>query len=318
MYPTSKLSFLIACAFSIFFLISWELYWRAQGYIPSMNDSKELWAEKRALIEDVDDDQVVILGSSRAHFNFQLEEWEEATGNRPIMLAADGKSPGPMFEDIVENTTFNGILLVGCTPGLFFSPKDSTGGWHQAKGWVDYYHDRTYAQILNQKVSYLTDPYLAMITGDDWDTDITLKHLVNRIPLKGRVEGYPWFPIFNYINQDRNVTMLDKVVTDTAYAGIIQRIWTHRPVKVKFREVRTNVIGFYKNLVDKFEERGGQVIFVRNPSHMKFREQEKIRNPRELYWDKLIDTTGAPGYHFEDYEELRSVFYTRMVPLKHT
>ncbi len=309
MYPTTKTSFIIAFLFSIVFIFSWEMYWRSQGYIPSVDDSKGLWAEKRALIDVTDSDQVVILGSSRAHYNFQLDEWEEVSGNRPLMLAADGKSPGPMFEDIVENTSFNGILVIGCAPGLFFAPKDSTGGWNRAKEWVDHYYDRTYAQRFNQKVSYLTDPYLAIITGDDWDSDLTLKHLVRRIPLNGRLDSqYPWFPIFGYGDIDRNMTMLDRLETDTAYAAIIQRVWTHFPPKVKFREVRTQVLGFYKNNVDKFLARGGRIVFVRNPSHMKFRENEKITHPRELYWDRLIDTTGVPGYHFEDYEVLNQFF----------
>ena len=41
---------------------------------------------------------------------------------------------------------------------------------------------------------------------------------------------------------------------------------------------------------------------------MLVRENEKIRNPRDLYWDRLIDTIGVPGYHFEDYEALNRFF----------
>lgn len=309
MYPTTTTSFIIAAVFSLLFISAWEFYWRSQGYIPSYDDTNGLWAEKRALVDFADKDQVVIIGSSRAHYDFQLDEWEEVTGRRPIMLAADGKSPGPMLEDIVENSTFSGILVVGCAPGLFFSPKDSTGGWGRAKEWVDHFHERTYAQRFNQKVSYFIDPYLAMITGDDWATDLTLKHLVKRIPLNGRLENpYPWFPIFGYSDFDRNVTMLDILTTDTAYAVQIQRVWMFFPAKNKFTANRTQVLGFYKNLTDKFRERGGKIIFVRNPSHGGVLKNENITHPRELYWDKLIDTTGCPGYYFEDYPELNQFF----------
>ncbi len=308
MYPTAKISFLIAAFISIIFLSSWELYWRSGGYyIPSINDTEALWADKRAELETMDSDEVVIIGSSRAHFDFQLNEWEEVTGKRPLMLATPGKSPGPILEDIVENTTFSGTLIIGCAPGLFFAPRDSTGGWRRAVGWVEYYHDRTYAQMFNFKISKLIDPNFAFITEES-NEELTLKGLINRIPLKGRVEP-PWsLPDFSYIDMDRNTTMKDKVVKDTAYAGQIQRAWTDTPPKVRYRDVRTQVLGFYKNLVVKFQARGGRIIFVRNPSHMVVRENEKIRNPRELYWDPLIDTTGAPGYHFEDYPELNQFF----------
>ncbi len=309
MYPNTKTSFIIAIAFSFIFISFWEIYWRSRGYIPSYDDNRALWAEKRAQVDFAGSDQVVILGSSRAHYDFQLNEWEGVTGQRPIMLAADGKSPGPMFEDIVENSPFNGILVIGCAPGLFFAPKDSAGGWQSGKEWVDHFRDRTFAQKFNQKVSYFIDPYLAMITGDDWDSDLTLKHLVRRIPLKGRLDKTnPWFPIFGYSDFDRNLTMLDILTTDTAYAAQIQRVWMFFDRENKYAENRTEVLGFYKNLTDKFKERGGRIIFARNPSHMGFRESEAITHPRDLYWDKLIDTTGCPGYHFEDYEELNQFF----------
>ena len=46
MYPTTKVTFLLAIVFSIVFLASWEMYWRSQGVVPSVDDSKGLWAEK--------------------------------------------------------------------------------------------------------------------------------------------------------------------------------------------------------------------------------------------------------------------------------
>ena len=44
------------------------------------------------------------------------------------------------------------------------------------------------------------------------------------------------------------------------------------------------------------------MIFVRCPSQDVFRMAENGGFPRAEYWDKLLEGTGTPGYHFEDYE----------------
>jgi len=116
-----KKSLIIAFAISIICIISWEMYWRSQGYYPTLNDEKALWSMHRANVEKATRDDVVILGSSRAYFDIQLNEWEAVTGQKPIQLASTGSSPLPIFNDIVNNTDFKGTFIVGVTPGLLFS-----------------------------------------------------------------------------------------------------------------------------------------------------------------------------------------------------
>ena len=94
------------------------------------------------------------LSESTITFDIQLDEWEKETGKRPIQLACVGSSPLPVFHDLVENTNFKGTILVGVTPGLFFSttfPQARPWEWPQSR--VDYYHRRTYAQRANHILS---------------------------------------------------------------------------------------------------------------------------------------------------------------------
>ncbi len=116
-----KQSLIIAITLSVLSLVAWELYWRSQGKIPDLDDDKNLWAVQRAKVEDASENDVLLLGSSRVLFDIQLNEWEKETGVRPIQLACAGSSPLPVFHDIVQNTNFKGTVLVGVTPGLFFS-----------------------------------------------------------------------------------------------------------------------------------------------------------------------------------------------------
>ena len=145
-----KQSMLIALILSLLSLGAWEMYWRSQNRIPDLDDNKDLWAVQRAKAETLSKDGVILMGSSRVLFDIQLDQWENETGVRPIQLASAGASPLPIFHDIVNNTDFKGTVLVGVTPGLFFSttfPK--AGPWKRAQSRVDYFEDRTYAQRLN-------------------------------------------------------------------------------------------------------------------------------------------------------------------------
>ena len=82
-----KKAFILTIVLGIIGLATWELYWRSQGFYPTLNDEKALWAWQRSKVEKATKDNVIILGSSRAYFDIQLKEWEEETGKPPIQLA---------------------------------------------------------------------------------------------------------------------------------------------------------------------------------------------------------------------------------------
>ena len=141
-----KQSFIIAILLAIISIITWEFYWRSQGNYPTLNDERSLWAITRSNVEKATKDDVVILGASRAFFDIQLQTWESITGRMPIQLASTGSSPLPTFHDIVNNTNFTGTILIGVTPGLFFSTTNPQAfPWNRPQTKVDYYKKRTYA-----------------------------------------------------------------------------------------------------------------------------------------------------------------------------
>ncbi|MCF8275014.1 MAG: hypothetical protein K9I95_14410 [Flavobacteriaceae bacterium] len=122
----------IAIITSILGVVAWELYWRSQGYVPTIDDNKALWAIQRDRLNTLAQDDVVLMGSSRILYGIQLDAWEKETGKRPIQLANVGSSPLPVFHDIVENTNYAGTVILGVAPGLFFSttyPKAQPWAW---------------------------------------------------------------------------------------------------------------------------------------------------------------------------------------------
>jgi len=305
-YPSLRQPFIISVCITIISLAVWEWHCRSEGFVATQEDTKALWAERRAMILDNDPNQVIISSASRGHFDFQLNEWEQATGVRPLMLSADGRGPAAVIQDIVENTQFNGTLVINVTPDLFFVPQaDSVFGWWRGKAWVDYYYKRTYAQIFNHQLSYLLQPSFAFLTsGEEGDPD--LKSMVNdwsSEPDRAKA-GVP-FPRFAFVENDRNCNMLDKVTQDTAFAAIIQRAWMEHEDSVnRYIDHQQEIFDFYINLIKKLKDRGGEVVFTRNPSGGKVWDNEKLIYPRNEWWDRFIQQIDCQGYYFTDYPQL--------------
>jgi hypothetical protein len=300
-------SLVIALILSMISLAMWENHTREKGYIAAIDDNKALWAVQRAKLEKLTDNDFVVIGSSRSHFDIQLDEWEQETGRRPLMLSNDGTTPAPVLKDIVENTQFSGTLLIGVSPGLFFSePSDSAWMWKRAQARIDHYYDRTWAQRINHKLSLPLERTFAFLNAseEDWADDIDLKSMISRIPMKRRLDDdYPPFYNFMHVDGDRNTYMFEKTVTDTAFANTIKRVWMSGPEDGP-PAPKEPVFRFYDDLLTRFRERGGHVVFVRFPSSGDYRESENKHLPRNEYWEVLLKETNSIGYHFEDYPEL--------------
>ena len=305
-----KKSIIIALVLSVLGIFAWEMYWRSQGYYPTLNDDKALWSMHRANVEKATRGDVVILGSSRAYFDIQLNEWEAATGQKPIQLASTGSSPLPIFNDIVNNTDFKGTVIVGVTPGLLFSttfPKAMP--WERPQAKVNYYQDRTYAQRLNFLLSIPLQQNLAFMSADEeeWADDIDLKALLKRIKIGHRVESkMPPFYNFGEVTIDRNMSMTQRTVVDTAFANSITKVWKFFG-KVSPPPDKKATMEFFLKDVEKFKAKGGNLILLRCPSSGGARAGENHALPRKEFWDDLVQQVNVKSYHFEDYDQFKNL-----------
>jgi hypothetical protein len=251
------------------------------------------------------------MGSSRTLFDIQLDNWENQTGKRPIQLAVEGSSPLPVFHDIVENTNYSGTVIVGVTPGLFFSttfPKANSWSLPQAR--VDYYEDRTYAQRINHQLSLPLQQNLALMSAREQERsgDIDLKALLKKIKIGKRVpEGMPPFYRFGIMTSlDRNLEMTARTVTDTAFANTIINVWKYFGKRPSSPNKEATMAFFLKD-AKKFKARGGNLILIRCPSSGGIRVRESHALPRKDFWDDLVQQANVKSYHFEDYEQLENL-----------
>jgi hypothetical protein len=306
-----KKAFILTIVLAIIGLAAWELYWRSQGFYPTLNDEKALWAWQRAKVEKATKDNVIMLGSSRTYFDIQLKEWEEETGKPPIQLAIQGSSPLPTFHDIVNHTNFNGTIIIGVTPGLFFSTTSpGASPWKNAQSKVDFYKSITYAQRLNFLLSIPLQENLVLMSSDDedWADNKNLKSLIKVIQVGNRTGAPDKPPFYNFsdVTISRNLSMTERTSSDTAFANTIIRVWQFfsKDAKPPKKDATT---AFFMEDVKKFKEKEGNILLVRYPSSGSVRDRENHGVPRANFWDDLVKQTKSKAYHFEDYEQFKNL-----------
>lgn len=304
-----KQSLLIAFTLSVIGIGAWELYWRSYGYYPTLDDNDALWAVERSKVDKLSKDDVVLIGSSRVHFDIQLDQWKKRLGKKPIQLASGGCSPLPVFHDIVNTSDFNGTILVGVTPGLFFSttfPEAQPWAWPQER--IDHFHSRTYAQRINHKLSIPLQYGFAFISEAEGVDGINLKELLKKIQVNERVvDPMPPFHIFEETRPDRNVRMLKRMETDTAFANSIKNVWKFFMSGERPPPDKEGTMAFFLKDLEKFKAKGGNVILLRCPSEGYLRTFENKVTPRATFWDELVKKANVKAYHFEDYEQLQNL-----------
>jgi hypothetical protein len=295
----------VALVLLVALLAVWEAYWRSQQFTPSYRNSNGLWARTRDRVDREGGRGTVIIGSSRVLFDIDLVTWEEQTGELPIQLALEGSDPRPVWNHLVAETEFSGLLVVGVTPPLFFTP-----GFGYRGDVLDYYRDETPAQKSGYWLSSLIEPWVAF-----YNFDAELFRVLHRQtwwPQRpGMTPGIRDVRKLANMTATRNSPVWERLDNDPEYAALARSIWMDfltAPIELPPPDVARQMLeGVFEEVrknVETIRSRGGEVVFIRCPSRDKFRQAEAGGFPREQFWDELLRRTDAVGFHFEDFPEL--------------
>ena len=299
-------AWLIAALVFLIGLIAWEWKWRAFGVEPSYRNSDAAWAMQRRRISEGEGDKTVLIGSSRVLFDVQLHVWEKMFGERPIQLGLEGTSPLAALEDLADDQSFTGRLIVGISPPLFFSGFDRR--LQAIKGW----RRETLAQRSGHWLSmHFIEPFFAF-----YDEDYALMTVLRRQawwPARPGVRTFKDVRRLSVQERDRNTRLWDKLEKDPEYQALAKSIWRQLfapppgMTPEKGRQIAEEQVNRAAAAVAKLKARGVPVVFLRAPSGGEFLEAENKGFPRERTWNVLLERTGAPGIHFEDYPELQGL-----------
>lgn len=310
----------VSCAIAVVLALvataAWELRVRAMGYRPSINETSDLWARERSRLDRPGVDTVII-GSSRAQFDFDLPTYAEYFSTQPpVQLSMPGTNPMQLLESVVAAEAFKGTVILGVTPVLWFVPQGMPV--EQARRAVGRYDNWSPSQRVGLWLALPLQRRLAYQNIED----LKLGELLARIPLKNRPAAEanqpPLLPpYFAGIDDRRQARMWERCDFGSPLALEIQRRWlklfapppppphmTAEEFGRMFAEFVEGNLERLKAAVEALSARGCRVVFVRLPSSGRLREIERELAPREGFYDRMLAVTGAPGVHFEDHPEL--------------
>ena len=214
-----------------------------------------------------------------------------------------GTSPRPFLDDLANDKKFKGKLIIDVTEGSFFNRNkkrlDKT-----SLEFVEFYKKWTPAQKFSSYVDYLVESGFVFLEKNKF----SLNALLDDLPVINRkgVIVRPVFPKgFSMNTAERQSFMtkefLRRYFTTKATAKKLDTSRSRRSINktpgISGDSLET-VFKEIKNNVDKIKARGGQVLFVRTPSTLTYREAEEIAYPRKKYWDALLAYTNTPGNSF--------------------
>lgn len=285
------------------FIAIWEYHFRSRGFLPTYNDDKVLWAEKRKEVYKSPEQATVFIGSSRIKFDLDIATWRKLTGEDVIQLAMVGTSPRPVLRDLSNDTNFKGKLIIDVVEPIFFSPRTFISE-KSANEAIGYWHSETPAQNVSAKLNYTLESQLAFLEEGKFG----LNNLLNDLQLPDRpgVFSFPSFPHeFAIVDRDRQTRMTPMFLSNPVLIKKQTDNWIKLGASDKTPgfggDTLNAVFQEVKEAIDKIRARGGQVVFVRPPSSGVFLDSESAAYPRSKYWDAMLTFTNTTGIHYSDY-----------------
>lgn len=303
---------LISAALVVLAISGWEATARAMHHLPGdYNEHTNMtahWAEERAILDEPDHDvRVVLLGSSRMLWNADINILEQALGTRPLQLAIAGTSPALLLQDLVENTDFNGLVLVGVTPFLF---NRLDGGFFGADA-LDWYHEASPTELSGYRIHSALSDHFGFL-----DDGFTLAQLLNHYSRLPEREGAlnlaaeHWKLGRHFA--DRQTDMWGPVEVEGSFDNAqILAFWglgLSRPPEgpERMEEMATTATQFFAPLVEALRTRGGDAVFIRMPSSGGYLDHDLTTGYRELTWDPMAASIDAVWINSMDYAALSS------------
>jgi hypothetical protein len=275
------------------FLGSGEVFWRTRGFQPTIQDDWGVWAKARRKAVNQGERAIILIGASRIQAGVHPDIFEEATGKRPLVLAIDGSNPIPVLKNLSEDERITGTIICSFIPMFLGEDSDDFG---RANRWIREYNEQRWSSRLETRLSILIERNFVF--------GIRVCSRINSGRIFRKVEAT--YPLYAPMRPDRYRAMdFSMTDVDRIRRGRIRREKEFQEKAAPLSDERfMEKVARIDQMVQKIENRGGRVIFIRLPSTGVVRRIEDQTWPREKYWDILAVNTQANAVHFEDYPSL--------------
>ena len=158
--------------------------------MPSYNDDKILWANKRKQIYKPAEEATVFIGGSRIKFDLDVATWEKLTGEKAIQLAIVGTPGRLVLRDLANDENFKGKVIIDVAEAQFFSFPDSAQRDRFAREALAYYYEETPAQNASASINYFLESKLVLLEEGKFSLTSLLDKL--NIPNRPGVSPRPY------------------------------------------------------------------------------------------------------------------------------
>lgn len=307
-----RLAWLLCVALLIPALSGWEFVARSMHHLPGNYDGytnfTTQWAEERRKLDQTDHGfRVLLLGSSRMLWAADLNILEQELGTRPLQLAIAGTGPALMLQSVVEDTDFDGLMLVGVTPFLFNRLDEGAFG----KDALRWYEGASPSEYVGYRIHSLLSAYLGFL-DDGFKLFSMIDHYSDLPERDGVVDlnAEDWKLGDHY--GDRQTDLWPPVEVEGSFDNEqILAFWRDGLIRdpeppEEMEKMATEAVEFFAPLVERLRERGGDVVFIRMPSSGKYLDHDLATRYRELTWSPMADGIDAVWINSMDYGELSS------------
>lgn len=303
---------LICVVLLVVAIAGWELKARSMQHLPGDYDEytnfTAQWAEERSKLDSPNHDyRVLLLGSSRMLWAADLDILEHELGTRPLQLAIAGTGPALILQDIVENTDFGGVVLIGVTTFLF--NRLDAGLFGQAA--LDWYAGASPSEYTGHRIHTFLSDYFGFI-DDGFKLFELTDHYSDLPEREGSLDLSAGNWKLGHGYADRQTDMWPPVEEEGSFDNEqILAFWRDGLIREpespdRMAEMAQSAVEFFRPLVEQLRMRGGDVVFVRMPSRGTYLDHDLATRYRELTWEPMSEGVDAVWVNTMDYEELSS------------
>lgn len=305
---------LLGLLFGMLLILAVENLIRIKGGEANVRDTAELWASQRARASSIGDDALILVGSSRIQLGLDLGVLAKTTGMIPVQLAIDGSPNLEVLENLANDKSITGTILVSTSLRLLFPIKNSM----RVNKWIGVYEDKyrnlwfpEKEQLIKAKLQSVSALYANIVP---LEVLIPLLFDSNKNLRKFYLKTSP--------NRERDADYSLVEMPDFYMRRVVRKLGYPLPAEAynSYDSFQDSVIsiakGNYsefntdpkrsrriKSAIEKFKNRGVEVIITRLPLSGLVESISDIRYPRAL-WDKVVSDLEVRVIDYRDYPEL--------------
>lgn len=298
----------------MFLILIAENFLRFKGGEPGVRDTAELWASQRDRASSIGDDALILVGSSRVQLGLDLGVLAKETGMTPIQLAIDGSPNLEVIENLANDETVTGTVLISTSLRLLFPSKNAI----RIKQWIDVYEKKyrnlwfpEKEQLLKAKLQSVSALYASIIPLDIlipllFNEKKSLRNVyLKTLPSRERNADYSLvdMPGFYIRRVERTLGHPLPEEAYKSYDSFQESVISVTKVKYSKFNADSKRLRRIKTAIEKFKKRGVEVIIIRFPLSGLVESISDIRYPK-AQWDKVVSGLGVATIDYRDYPQL--------------